>query len=107
MRAVSRFFVCVLVMMLVTYLVRAVPFTAFRRKVTNRYARAFLYYIPYAVLTAMTLPAALYATGSVLVAAFGLLVAAVLAYRGRGLVVVSLAACAAAFAATFLMQLLP
>ena len=100
----SRFFVCALAMMLVTYFVRAVPFTLFRRKVTNRAAKAFLYYVPYTVLTAMTVPAAFYATGSVAVAAFGLFVAGVLAYRGRGLVVVSLAACAAAFAATFVLQ---
>ncbi|MBO4767824.1 MAG: AzlD domain-containing protein, partial [Lachnospiraceae bacterium] len=44
-------------MMIVTYLVRAIPFTMFRRKVKNRFFRAFLYYVPYAVLTAMTLPA--------------------------------------------------
>ena len=62
---------CALVMMLVTYLVRAIPFTVFRRKVRNRFFRSFLYYVPYAVLTAMTLPAALYATGSMAVAAVG------------------------------------
>ena len=106
MRAVSRFFMCALVMMLVTYLVRAIPFTVFRRKVRNRFFRSFLYYVPYAVLTAMTLPAALYATGSMAVAAVGLLAAAVLAYRGKGLVVVSLAACAAAGLATCMIHLL-
>lgn len=103
----SRFFVCAAVMMIVTYLVRAIPFTMFRRKVKNRFFRAFLYYVPYAVLTAMTLPAALYATSSMLVAAAGLLTATLLAYRGRGLVVVSLSACGAAFVATFLLRLLP
>ena len=79
-----RFFAYAAVMMAVTYLVRAVPFTAFRRKVKNRFVRSFLYYIPYAVLMAMTFPAALFATSSLIVSSCGLVVAAVLAFRGRG-----------------------
>ncbi|MBQ6660583.1 MAG: AzlD domain-containing protein [Lachnospiraceae bacterium] len=95
----NRFVLCLLVMAGVTYLVRAVPFVAFRRKVRNRFFRSFLYYVPYAVLTAMTVPAALFATESPVIAGCGLLTAGILAYRGRGLVIVSLSACAAAFAA--------
>mgnify|MGYP003369913980 CR=1 FL=1 len=102
-----RFFAYAAVMMAVTYLVRAVPFTAFRRKVKNRFVRSFLYYIPYAVLMAMTFPAALFATSSLIVSSCGLVVAAVLAFRGRGLVTVSLGACAGAFAAMFVMWLIP
>ena len=43
------------VMALVTYLIRMLPFTLFRRKINSRFIRSFLYYIPYAVLAAMTL----------------------------------------------------
>ncbi|MBP5462383.1 MAG: AzlD domain-containing protein [Lachnospiraceae bacterium] len=99
------FFVYAVVMMAVAYLVRAVPFTLFRRKVKNRFVRSFLYYIPYAVLTAMTVPAAWYATSSLAVSTCGLGVAAILAYRGRGLVTVSLAACAGAFVMMLLLRL--
>ena len=45
------------VMALVTYLIRMAPFVAFRRQIQSRFLRSFLYYIPYAVLSAMTIPA--------------------------------------------------
>ena len=41
----------------VTYLIRMIPFTFFRKKIKSRFFRSFLYYIPYAVLSAMTIPA--------------------------------------------------
>ena len=72
-----------------TYLIRAVPFALLKRKITNRYARSFLYYIPFAVLSAMTLPAAVYATGNVISGAAGLLLGGIFAYRGKSLTVVS------------------
>lgn len=92
----------ILVMALTTYLVRMIPFTAFRKKITSRFAKSFFYYIPYAVLAAMTIPAIFYSTGSVLSAAAGLLVAIVLAFFGKPLIVVAIAACVTAFAAGFL-----
>ena len=84
-------------MALTTYLVRMIPFTAFRKKIKSRFARSFFYYIPYAVLAAITFPAIFYSTGSVLSAAVGLAVAMILAFFNQSLIVVSLAACAAAF----------
>ena len=84
-------------MALTTYLVRMIPFTAFRKKIESRFARSFFYYIPYAVLAAMTFPAIFYSTGSILSAAVGLAVAMILAFFNQSLIVVSLAACAAAF----------
>ncbi|MBO5294710.1 MAG: AzlD domain-containing protein [Clostridia bacterium] len=91
------------VMALTTYLVRMIPVTAFRKKITSRFARSFFYYIPYAVLAAMTFPAIFYSTGSLLSAAVGLAVAMVLAWKSCSLIVVSLAASLAAF----LVSLLP
>lgn len=81
----------------VTYLIRAIPFAAFRKEIKSRFARSFLYYVPYAVLSAMTVPAIFYATGSMTTAAVGTVVAVVLAYLDIPLVVVALAASAAAF----------
>ena len=81
----------------VTYLIRAIPFAAFRKEIKSRFVRSFLYYVPYAVLSAMTVPAIFYATGSMTTAAVGTVVAVVLAYLDIPLVVVALAASAAAF----------
>ena len=83
----------------VTYLIRMIPFAAFRRQIKSRFFRSFLYYVPYAVLTAMTIPAIFYSTGSMATAAFGTAVAVVLAYFDMPLIAVALAASAAAFAA--------
>lgn len=87
------------VMASVTYLVRAIPFTVFSQKIKSRFVSSFLYYIPYAVLAAMTVPAIFYSTGSVVTAAVGTAAAVVLAYFNMPLIVVALAAAAAAFAA--------
>lgn len=85
------------VMAIATYLVRVIPFTLFRKKIQSRFFRSFLYYIPYAVLSAMTIPAIFYATGNFTTAAIGTAVALVLAYFKLPLIVVALAASAAAF----------
>ncbi len=81
----------------VTYLVRMIPFTLMRKKIQSRFLRSFLYYIPYAVLSAMTIPAIFYSTGDMITAAAGTIAAIVLAYMNLPLIVVALAAAAAAF----------
>lgn len=89
------------VMALVTYIVRMFPLTFFRRKIKSRFLKSFLFYIPYAILSAMTIPAIFYSTGSVITAAVGTVIAVVLAYYELPLIVVALAASAGAFAAGF------
>ena len=85
----------------VTYLIRVIPFTFFRRKIKSRFFQSFLYYIPYAVLSAMTIPAIFYSTGNMTTAVIGTAVAVFLAYLGLPLIVVALAASGAALAAGF------
>ena len=92
-----------LVMALVTYLIRMIPFTVFRRKIRSRFLRTFLYYMPFAVLSAMTIPAIFYSTGSLVTAVAGTVVAVVLAYCGLPLIVVALAAAAAALVTGFFL----
>lgn len=96
----------IVIMAGVTYLIRMIPFAAFRRQIKSRFFRSFLYYVPYAVLTAMTIPAIFYSTGSLTTAAFGTAVALALAYFDMPLIVVALAASAAAFGAVYLMPVL-
>ena len=81
----------------VTYLIRVIPFGFFRRKIKSKFLRSFLYYIPYAVLSAMTIPAIFYSTGSMVTAAVGTAAALILAYLELPLIVVALAASLAAF----------
>jgi branched-subunit amino acid transport protein len=85
----------------VTYLIRMIPFTVFQKKIRSRFVLSFLHYVPYAVLSAMTIPAIFYSTGSMVTAAAGTVVAIVLAYFEKPLIVVALAASAAALATGF------
>ena len=77
----------------VTYLIRVIPLVLVRKKIKNRLLNSFLYYIPYTVLAAMTFPAILYATGSMISAV-------------AGLVVVAAGACAAVLIVEFLLKLI-
>ncbi len=86
-------------MAVVTYLIRMIPFAFFRKKIKSRFFRSFLYYIPYAVLSAMTIPAIFYSTGNILTAVAGTVTAFVLSYFNLPLIVVALSATAVAFVA--------
>lgn len=96
-----KLFVYIAVMAGVTYLIRVIPFTLFRKKIQSPFFRSFLYYIPYAVLSAMTIPAIFTSSGSIVTSLVGTAVAVLLAYFGKPLIVVALAASAAALAAGF------
>ena len=81
-------YVYIFTMALTTYLIRVLPLTIFRKPIRSRFLRSFLHYVPYACLTAMTFPAILSSTASILSGAAALIVAIVLAYRGKSLIVV-------------------
>jgi branched-subunit amino acid transport protein len=87
----------IFVMAGVTYLIRMIPFTFFRKKIRSRFFRSFLFYIPYAVLSAMTIPAIFYTTHNTYTAIAGTAVAVILAFMEMPLIVVALAASGSAF----------
>lgn len=91
------FFKYLLVMALVTYLVRVVPYICMKKEVKNRFFKSFLAYVPYTVLAAMTFPAILTATDNIYSALAGLLVGVLVAFFEKGLLVVALSACGAVF----------
>ena len=91
-----------LVMAMVTYLIRMLPLTLMRRQIRNRFVRSFLKYVPYAVLSAMTIPDIFYSTGytagvpdGLITAAAGFLAAVAAAWKGRDLLTVAIVACVA------------
>lgn len=92
-----KIYLYILAMAVTTYLIRALPLTLFTKPIRSRFLRSFLHYVPVACLTAMTFPAILYATGSVLSGVVGLAVAVVLSLKNKGLVLVAAASCAAVF----------
>ncbi len=95
----GRFLIYLLAMAGVTYLIRMLPLAAIRRKVRSEFFQSFLYYVPYAVLSAMTFPAVLEATGNTTTAVLGALAALALGWMKKSLLLVATAACAVSFVA--------
>lgn len=95
----------ILTMALVTYLIRMIPFVLCRKKIRSKLLRNILYYVPYAVLGAMTIPAILYSTSSIMSAVVGLGAALFFAFRNKSLITVAAAACAGAFLTELIMSL--
>ena len=99
-------YVYIFTMALTTYLIRVLPLTIFRKPIRSRFLRSFLYYVPYACLSAMTFPSILSSTASVISGAAALAVAVILAYRGKSLIVVAVASSVAVFLTEFVMNML-
>lgn len=93
----SRLYMYVILMAVVTYLIRALPLTLIRKEIKSRFIKSFLYYVPYATLAAMTFPAILKATDYVISSVIGFVVALILAFNKRSLLTVAAFSCAAAF----------
>ena len=85
--------VMILVMAGVTYLIRMIPLAFFRKKIKSNYLNSFLYYIPYAVLSAMTFPYIFYSTGNFYTALIGTVIAIVASVCKRSLLTVAILAC--------------
>ena len=86
-------------MALVTYLIRMLPLALIRRQINSTFVKSFLYYVPYATLSAMTFPAILHSTGSLVSAVIGFAVAVWLSYKEKSMITVALCACMVVFIA--------
>jgi branched-subunit amino acid transport protein len=89
----------------VTYLIRMLPLVLVKKKIQNRFLLSFLYYVPYAVLSAMTVPAIFFATDHILSAAIGFVVAFFLAFKNKSLLTVAASACGAVLLAELIFKL--
>lgn len=98
-----KFLVYMIVTAGTTYLVRMLPLVLMKGRIRNRFLLSFLHYIPYAVLSVMTIPAIFSATGDLRTAAAGFVAAMVLSWKGRSLLTVAAAACAAVLLAELML----
>lgn len=90
-------YIYIFVMTAVTFLIRVLPLTLIRKKITNVTLRSFLYYVPYVTLAIMTFPAILEATGSMWSGLAALIVGVLLAYFGVSLFGVAVCSCVVVF----------
>lgn len=88
----SKTLAAIFLMAVVTYIPRAFPIAIFKRKIESKFIHSFLYYIPFAVLGAMTFPAILFSTGNLYFSTAGTVAALVLAYYEKGLMKVAVGA---------------
>lgn len=90
-------YIYIAVMTVVTYLIRVLPLTLIRKKITNVTLRSFLYYVPYVTLAIMTFPAIINVTNSIWSGIAALVIGVLLAYFGISLFGVAVCSCAAVF----------
>ena len=88
-------YIYIAVMTAVTYLIRVLPLTLIRKKITNVTLRSFLYYVPYVTLAIMTFPAIINSTGSIWSGLAALVIGVLLSYFGVSLFGVAVCSCAA------------
>lgn len=93
----GNLYIYIIIMAVTTYLIRMLPFTLFQKPITNKHVKSFLAYVPYACLTAMTVPAIFYATESQISALCGLIVAVILGWKKKSLPLVAAFACITVF----------
>lgn len=93
----------VLTMAAVTYAIRAIPFAFFRKKIKSQFLLNVLYYVPYAVLAAMTFPAVFYCTGNLYTALIGTVVAVIVSFIKGSMLLVAVLSVIAVFAASFIL----
>ena len=97
-------YIYIFIMVFVCFLIRARPMLLIQKPIENRFIRSFLHYVPYACLTAMTFPAILSSTENMISGGAALIVAVVLALRGKSLIVVALGSSGAVLLAEFLLR---
>ena len=100
----TKFLIYLVVMAGVTYLVRMVPLVLVNKPIKNKYVLSFLYYVPYTVLSVMTVPAIFYATDSYVSAIVGFVVAVIAGLLKRSLVQVAVFSSLAVLVVELLMN---
>ena len=87
----------ILIAALVSYLIRVIPLTIFRKPIKNRFIKSFLYYVPYITLAVMTFPAIIQTTSSPLPGIIALVAGIVISLFGAGLFPVACVCCVIVF----------
>lgn len=99
-----KVYIYIFIMAAVIYLIRLLPLTLIRKRITNKTLRSFLFYVPYVTLAVMTFPAIIEATNSIWSGIAALISGVLLAYFGIGLFGVAVCSCAVVFIVEAIMR---
>ncbi|MBQ8827656.1 MAG: AzlD domain-containing protein [Clostridia bacterium] len=86
----NNVYIYIFIIAAVTYALRVIPLTVFKKPIKSRFIKSFLYYLPYVTLTVMTFPAIIYATESVYTGIAALAIGIITAWFSNNLFVVAL-----------------
>ncbi len=82
----------------VSFLLRVLPMTLIRKKITNKFFKSFLYYVPYVTLAIMVFPAIINATDSWVAGTVALAAGVASAWFGLKMISVAVICCLVTFA---------
>ncbi len=80
--------ICVIILFLVTFIPRALPIAFINKRIENRFIKDFLFYVPYAVLAALTFPSILYSVDNIWIAIVGTVTAITLSILNQKMIIV-------------------
>ena len=105
-----KLLIYIAVMAGVTYLIRMLPLVLFRRKIKSLFLKSVLYYMPYAVLTAMTIPSVFTAAGGdingIIASCAGVAIAVLLSVFKKSLIIVAASSCVTVYLVGLILKLL-
>jgi branched-subunit amino acid transport protein len=87
----------------VSFLIRSLPMTLFRRQIKSSFIQSFLYYVPYVTLSVMTFPAIVNATQSPVSGVAALVIGILAAWFGADLFKTAIVCCGAVFLLEFFL----
>lgn len=93
----TKQYIYLAIMALVTYAIRVLPLTLIRKQIKNQFLQSFLYYVPYVTLAVMTFPAIASATQTPASGIAAFLAGIILAWRGASLFQVAVSCCCVVF----------
>ncbi len=96
-------FVYILIAAVVSLIIRALPTTLLRKKITNTFVRSFLYYVPYVTLAVMTFPAITQATKNPVAGYAALVVGILVAWFRKNLFETAIMCCMTVLVLEFLL----
>lgn len=95
--------ICIIIMILVTYIPRALPICFINKKIENIYVKSFLFYVPYAVLASLTFPFIFYFIDNIWIALIGTATAIILSLFNQKLIVVAIISVLVVFGLQFVL----
>lgn len=89
----TNIYLYIFVMAFATWVMRVIPSLIMRRPIENRFAKSFLYYVPYVTLAVMTFPAIIEATDQPIAGCAAFIAGILAAWLGANLINVAAVCC--------------